>query len=92
MKHHEADYLTSSELEGIMRAHRDPNYAFLVEQSYFWSLGASNTSLRHSLCDFSLAQETFLTSMYALPFRRDSPYLKEVSLGWVRIGSVHLWM
>jgi hypothetical protein len=76
-------YLMEDEVDGIIKAHEDSNYAFLLEESYFTSLRTRNSSVKDLICDFVRAEEYFFTSIYALPFQKGSPYLKRMSVGYV---------
>ena len=57
------------------------NYAFLVEQSYYDTLGSKdNMSFANESCSFARAEEPFFMSMYAFPFQKNSPYIKQFSI------------
>ncbi|ELU17082.1 hypothetical protein CAPTEDRAFT_194620 [Capitella teleta] len=87
-------YLMNNEIEGIRKTHGDSNYAFLLEESYFTSLRTRNSSVSELVCDFVRAEEYFFRSMYAFPFQKDSPYLKRISVGLLRIieaGLMERW-
>ena len=79
IKHDQGTYLLSHNLDGMQKTLQDRNYAFLLEKSFYDTLGNKDSPLRNKSCEFARAKESFMTAPYAFPFQKGSPYTAQFS-------------
>lgn len=77
IKHNKEEYIVQENSEGMELALGRPDYAFLLEKSFYDTLGNKELHFRNESCKFARAKESFLNMFYAFPFQKGSPYVRK---------------